>query len=207
MATSEARAPASEPRLLQALSDADLIVLVSRGDLDAFAVLYDRHVGAVWRVALHYADDLAAAQEAVAAAFLRLWREPETTDQASLAARLRAGAAREARALRPPAEGGSTRPAALPDRSIMAAVNGVIDDLHRSLGIEESEFFCECGHSRCRERVRLSRSEYLSAREESRSLILQGHAHRRSDAAGEAPPGFSERVNPVRLLRRVSDSG
>ena len=105
MATSEARVAANEPHLLRALTDVDLVALVSLGDLDAFGALYDRHAQPTWRVALHYSDDLAAAEQAVAAVFLDLWREPETTIQASLSAWLSSGVAREARNLRRGARG------------------------------------------------------------------------------------------------------
>lgn len=78
-------------------SDSDLLALISRGDLDAFGVIYDRHIEAAWKIALHYSANTAAAEQAVSAVFLRLWRNPEVNDQTSLPARLLASVAREAR--------------------------------------------------------------------------------------------------------------
>ena len=63
-------------------------------------------------------------------------------------------------------------------RSIMAAVNEAIDRLHGSLDVAESEFFCECGHSGCRERLTLSRAEYASLLDASRPLLSAAHADR-----------------------------
>lgn len=65
----------------------------------------------------------------------------------------------------------------------MAAVNDEIDRLHGSLDLPDSEFFCECGHSRCAERVKLSRQEFASLRAASRLLILDAHGDPASSAA------------------------
>ena len=95
------RATATEPRAngLRHLADSDLLVLISRCDLRALEVIYDRHVEAAWRVALVYSDDVPAAERAVEAAFLRLWRQPEPGARTSLAARLLFSVTRQARGL------------------------------------------------------------------------------------------------------------
>ncbi len=92
------RAPATESNAngLDKLADSDLLGLISRRDLRAFEVIYDRHIEAAWRVALTYSDDVPGAERAVEAAFLRLWRQPEPGARASLAARLLSSVRREA---------------------------------------------------------------------------------------------------------------
>ena len=206
MAFTDARVVSSESAL-RTLSDPDLLVLIAFGDLDALGVVYDRHVEATWRIALHFSHDAAAAEEAVSNVFVRLWSEAEDADQTSLSAWLRSSVVLAARALQPPEGENMTVDEARPEQAIMAAVNGVIDDLHRSLGMEESEFFCECGQSRCRSRIKLSRSQYADRREQSRPILADTHAAR--DTAGESEPrttGFSERVRPLRAVARTSDS-
>ena len=96
-------ATATEPNVgrLRQLADFNLLVLISRRDLRALEVIYDRHVEAAWRVALVYSDDVPAAERAVEAAFLRLWRQPEPGNRASLAARLLCSVSSEARGLSP----------------------------------------------------------------------------------------------------------
>ncbi len=81
---------------LRQLADADLLLLISRRALHALEVIYDRHIQAAWRVALTYSDDVPAAERAVEAAFLHLWRKPEPGARASLAARLLSSVKREA---------------------------------------------------------------------------------------------------------------
>ncbi len=83
---------------LRQLADSDLLVLISRCDLRALEVIYDRHIEAAWRVALTYSDDVPVAERAVEAAFLRLWRQPEPGARASVAARLLSSVTREIRA-------------------------------------------------------------------------------------------------------------
>jgi len=82
------------------LTDSDLLVLISQRDLGALEVIYDRHIEAAWRVALTYSNEVPAAERAVAATFLQLWRQPEPGARASLAARLLSSVTREARASR-----------------------------------------------------------------------------------------------------------
>ena len=92
------RATATEPNAngLRQLADSDLLVLISRCDLRALEVIYDRHIEAAWSVALAYSDDVPAAERAVEAAFLHLWRQPEPGVRASLVARLLSNVKREA---------------------------------------------------------------------------------------------------------------
>ena len=83
---------------LSELADSDLLVLISRRDLRALEVIYDRHIEAAWRVALTYSNDVPVAERAVETAFLRLWRRPEPGARASLGARLLSSVKSEARA-------------------------------------------------------------------------------------------------------------
>ena len=75
-----------------------------------------------------------------------------------------------------------TQPDAPDDRPLMATVNDEIDRLHRSLDLPDSEFFCECGHIGCAERVELNRMEFASLREESRLVLVAAHVNRASSA-------------------------
>ena len=59
---------------------------------------------------------------------------------------------------------------------LMVTVNDEIDRLHSSLGLPDSEFFCECGHPGCAERVWLNREEFANLREESGLLLVAGHS-------------------------------
>ena len=67
----------------------------------------------------------------------------------------------------------------------MATVNEVIDDLHRSLGLPDSDFFCECADIGCRERITLTRDEFARLRSESRPVFIAAHAHRIANAPTE----------------------
>jgi DNA-directed RNA polymerase specialized sigma24 family protein len=93
-------APAAEPTAgdLRLLADSELLLLCSQGDLPALGVIYDRYIDAVWSVALTYAGDLEAAERAVEAAFLHVWRQPEPEAPASIAVRLVRTVRREGRA-------------------------------------------------------------------------------------------------------------
>ena len=84
-------------RAFDRLSDPELLLLVRRREVGALAVAYDRHVDAVWRVACALAEDVEAAQDAVVAAFLSLWRDPASPAGLPLPALLLARVAREAR--------------------------------------------------------------------------------------------------------------
>jgi len=67
----------------------------------------------------------------------------------------------------------------------MAMVNDEIQRLHGSLGLLDSEFFCECGHTSCKERVTLSRDEFAALRAGSRRLLVAAHVN--GGDAGTAP--------------------
>lgn len=67
----------------------------------------------------------------------------------------------------------------------MAAVNGFLNDLHGSLGLTDTQFFCECGRSGCRERTTLTRAEYAHLREEARPVLIEAHAQRSPRDAGQ----------------------
>lgn len=91
-------APESHVDVLGQLADTDLLHLISRGDLRALEVIYDRHIELAWRVALAFSNDVPVAEQAVEVAFLRLWRNPEPGARASLAGRLLSSVKRQARA-------------------------------------------------------------------------------------------------------------
>jgi RNA polymerase sigma-70 factor (ECF subfamily) len=59
---------------LQRLADEELMTLVERRESSAFAVLYDRHGGAAYSLALRIVGDAAAAEDVTQEAFLSLWR-------------------------------------------------------------------------------------------------------------------------------------
>ena len=61
---------------------------------------------------------------------------------------------------------------------VMAAVNDVIENLHHSLGLPDSDFFCECADIGCKERITLTRDEFARLRSESRPVVVAAHAHR-----------------------------
>ena len=58
------------------LGDRDVLALIARGDAEALGVIYDRHIGSVWRLALMTCPDVSAAERAVRDTFLDLWRRP-----------------------------------------------------------------------------------------------------------------------------------
>ena len=68
---------------------------------------------------------------------------------------------------------------------MMVTVNGVIDDLHRSLDLVDSDFFCECDHIGCKARIRLTRAEYASLRDDGRLVLVPAHADRDSGPVAE----------------------
>jgi DNA-directed RNA polymerase specialized sigma24 family protein len=61
---------------LRSLDDRDLLALIAGGDSEALGVIYDRHIGSVWRLALMSCRDESAAERVVFNTFLDLWREP-----------------------------------------------------------------------------------------------------------------------------------
>ena len=89
-----------------------------------------------------------------------------------------------------------------PELSLMAAVNDVIDDLHRSLGLADSDFFCECAHVGCKQRITLTRDEFGWLRSESRPVLDPAHAHR----IETAPTEVLELRGKVRELQEALES-
>lgn len=68
---------------------------------------------------------------------------------------------------------------------LLACVNTAIDELERSLGLHDGEFFCECGSSVCNERIKLTRAEYASLREASQPVTVDAHANGRASHVPE----------------------
>ncbi len=171
-------------------TDSDLLSLISLGEITALEAMYDRHIKALWRVALLGSKSEEGAEQAVEGAFRGLWLSPEQNGRTSVSARLLASVSRVARHSRPiqSSEGGRGMRTELegPPRSIMATVNREIDRLHSSFGLADSAFFCECGAIGCKERIALSRSEYALLRAESRPLLVPAHENgdRARDAGG-----------------------
>ena len=69
----EGGASADDLRLLE---DRDLLAFVARGDPRALGVIYDRHIGVVWKLALMSCPDPSVAERAVHDTFLDLWSQP-----------------------------------------------------------------------------------------------------------------------------------
>ena len=63
---------------LDGLADEQLVTLVSQGERDALAALYDRHGKAVFGLVLHILRDPARAEEAAQDVFLSLWLRAAT---------------------------------------------------------------------------------------------------------------------------------
>jgi RNA polymerase sigma-70 factor, ECF subfamily len=66
--------------LLEALSDAQLVVLVARFRDDALAEVYRRHSGAVFALARRVSADAGAAEDVTQEVFVRLWDQPDRFD-------------------------------------------------------------------------------------------------------------------------------
>ena len=64
----------------QGLSDAGLVVAISRYHQEALAEAYRRHAGGVFGLARHLLADPVLAEEVVQEVFLRLWEQPEKFD-------------------------------------------------------------------------------------------------------------------------------
>jgi RNA polymerase sigma-70 factor (ECF subfamily) len=62
------------------VSDAVLVIAISRFDEQALAEAYRRHGGAVFALARRLLSDAALAEEVTQEVFLRLWRSPEKFD-------------------------------------------------------------------------------------------------------------------------------
>jgi RNA polymerase sigma-70 factor (ECF subfamily) len=69
-------------RDLRALADEDLMQLVRRGDADAFAVVYERHVTSAYSLAYRMMGSRAAAEDVTQEAFLSVWRAGARYDRA-----------------------------------------------------------------------------------------------------------------------------
>lgn len=67
-------------RGFEEMSDAGLVVAISRYNQDALAEGYRRHAGAVFGLARRLLVDHALAEEIVQEVFLRLWNDPEKFD-------------------------------------------------------------------------------------------------------------------------------
>jgi RNA polymerase sigma-70 factor (ECF subfamily) len=73
----EPRPPAND---LHDVSDANLVVSISRYRQEALAEAYRRHAGAVFGLARRLLNEAALAEEIVQEVFLRLWDQPEKFD-------------------------------------------------------------------------------------------------------------------------------
>jgi RNA polymerase sigma-70 factor (ECF subfamily) len=67
---------------LRRLADEELMTLVERRDASAFAVIYDRHGGAAYSLALRIVGEATAAEDVTQEAFLSLWRTRARFDAA-----------------------------------------------------------------------------------------------------------------------------
>lgn len=65
---------------LHEISDAGLVVAISRYHADALAEAYRRHAGAVFGLSRRLLTDQSLAEEVVQEVFLRLWNNPEKFD-------------------------------------------------------------------------------------------------------------------------------
>ena len=88
---------------------------------------------------------------------------------------------------------------------LMVSINGVIDDLHRSLGLADSDFFCECGHIGCKERITLTGAEYASLRDQGGLVLVPAHAETVAavEPTAEGSPG--RHTFDTRAAHRSSD--
>lgn len=57
--------------------DGTLLTQVQRGNLQAIALLYDRHASVVYSVALEMLGDPALAEQILSNIFLEVWRTPK----------------------------------------------------------------------------------------------------------------------------------
>ena len=67
---------------MREVSDAALVIAVSRYHQDALAEAYRRHAGAVFGLARRLLNDAALAEEIVQEVFVRLWNDPDKFDPA-----------------------------------------------------------------------------------------------------------------------------
>ncbi|HEY5317077.1 MAG TPA: sigma-70 family RNA polymerase sigma factor [Solirubrobacteraceae bacterium] len=66
---------------LRGLADEELMVRLSRGDADAFDLIYERHADAAFSLAYRISGSRAAAEEVAQDAFLALWRNGSRYEQ------------------------------------------------------------------------------------------------------------------------------
>lgn len=59
------------------LADEEIMLLVRQGDVDAFALLYDRHAAAGFSLAYRMTGDRAGAEDVLQDSFLSIWRSRE----------------------------------------------------------------------------------------------------------------------------------
>src|SRR4029077_11928799 len=71
-----------EIRDLQLLADEDLMHLVSRGDAQAFELVYERHSAAAFSLAYRMVGTRGVAEDVVQEAFLSIWRSGARYDAA-----------------------------------------------------------------------------------------------------------------------------
>ena len=82
---------------------------------------------------------------------------------------------------------------------LIVEVNVALYDLHGSLDLGYSDFFCECGDMRCRERTMLTRAQYASLRKQGRLVLVAAHAQRESSAATAAGKTTIAHMRPAEL--------
>ena len=69
-------------RAMHALADEELMPLVSRGQIEAFEIFYDRHAGAAYSLAHRIVGDPKLAEDVTQEAFLSIWRSQAGYDPA-----------------------------------------------------------------------------------------------------------------------------
>jgi RNA polymerase sigma-70 factor (ECF subfamily) len=67
--------PPTDEDDLEQMSDPRLVTRVRGGDVDAFEVLYRRHVGRVYAICLRLLGDAATAEDLTQECFMRCWRK------------------------------------------------------------------------------------------------------------------------------------
>jgi RNA polymerase sigma-70 factor, ECF subfamily len=75
------RMPSDVARDIRDLADEDLLLLVRRGEADAFAVVYERHASSVYSLAYRMMGSRPAAEDVTQEAFISAWRSAARYDQ------------------------------------------------------------------------------------------------------------------------------
>lgn len=78
---SEAKATAT-PQLHSISGDQEVMSRIAHGDEDAMMLLYERHSGLVYSVALHLLSDPQLAEDVAQEVFLNIWRNPRSFNAA-----------------------------------------------------------------------------------------------------------------------------